>query len=191
MSRLAEFDTADTESRGLLPVGKKIGKPVREQRTGFIFRPMIDIKISNDRHQLELTIPEEELTLVTQPDNLFNEKKEVFLVFTSKERIGRPLINIVRPKFIDRRPSTSSPSPIPPPPPTLTVLAIISRTTRRPLHYDVEEGHITANVSLSKSTIIDIVITTPVAWKFLDVKFADLFAKYKILESGGLKNNST
>ena len=128
----------------------KLDKQVIDRKT--TFRPIIDIKISDDGHQLELTIPEKDLTLVTQSKTLFNEKKEVFLVFTSKETIARPIFNVVIPNPttpIDQRPFI----PVPPPPPPTSVLAIISRATGRPLHYDIEREHITANVSLSKCII--------------------------------------
>ena len=145
MSQLPNFDKqVDTKSGNPL-IGKENGTAVIAQGT-LTFRPIIDIKISKDEHQLELIIPGGELTLVTQPNNLFNEKKEVFLVFTSKETIARPIFNVVTPDPTDpngidkRRPTT--------------ILAIISRATGKPLHYDVEGGHITASISLSKSTLL-------------------------------------
>ena len=140
-------------------------KPVESEDEKF--RPLIGIKIDKSKNQLQLTISEKRLELITEPNE--NKNKEVTLAFTSKEMIHRPIFNVQiydprehptgQPGPSPPQPGPSPPQPGPSPPQPGPPTALISRATGRPLHYDVEEGKIVANVSICKFTINRAVIT--------------------------------
>ena len=116
----------------------KSRKPVEK------IQPIITMRSTKDGHQLEITIQEdpEKIELINKA-NLYNEQKQLFFVLESEARIDQPITVFITE---DRRPGSE--------PPDIIALAIISRATDRPLHYDIQGKHVTANVALSKSIII-------------------------------------
>ena len=91
---------------------------------------IIEIKLNKEGHQLEIAILGETSRLQRDSSLHRNEKGELSIVLNSKDKLTRPIV-----KFVDSD--------------QVNVIAISSLATNKPLHYDVQEGHITANVSFS------------------------------------------